>query len=167
MPEKKPMSKPTAIILACSIVGFVAIPSLYFPYADRQKREEYEKRQEERQAKAEARRQAKAAESAQSSANSVAAARASMLEVSAASMGDKWPLTVDKGVLRCDTRGAIFIYVIGQGKFGVNSIADATKDFQDIRPIWRANPDPKMAKLGLKVDITSLKAEGQKLCGPK
>jgi len=81
-------------------------------------------------------------------------------------LGDRWPLTVPAGQLRCDSSGPR----TGQVVFVVNSATDAingfarsqikAKGWREVDPIWRDNP----AIPGSKIDISPLIERGLSLC---
>jgi hypothetical protein len=58
--------------------------------------------------------------------------------VSRAEFGDKWPLTVEEGVLRCDPRGALgaVLFETGGRRYAVNGTAKSL-GHRPIDPIWR------------------------------
>lgn len=76
--------------------------------------------------------------------------------VSAADFGDKWPLTVDSGVLRCEEQAVVFRY---EGvDYAVNGTAKS-RGYPPIDPIW-ADGDLE----GTKKDIGPLIQRGLELC---
>ena len=78
----------------------------------------------------------------------------------------KWPLLVESGILSCQltpNRGVAVIFEDSRGKkYAVNGTATAFKYGKDIEPIWK--PDPEYKEYGLKISISDLIEEGQKLC---
>jgi hypothetical protein len=76
--------------------------------------------------------------------------------------GDRWPLTVNSGLLRCEGSngfGAVVFRAPDGMDYGVNGVA-LGKHFADIKPIWRKDPDSP----GLRIDIGPLIDIGLTLC---
>lgn len=84
-------------------------------------------------------------------------------EVTRKEFGEKWPLTVDKGVIECrqsfGPKSGVVVFVAGGKTYALNGLAKSRK-FADIEPIWRPNPDIPQ----LKMDIGRLIEEALKLC---
>jgi hypothetical protein len=80
------------------------------------------------------------------------------VEVSAAELGDKWPLTVDRGTLRCEGDIDVIFTAPDGTEYGVNGTA-LDHGFKDIDPIWatapsgnRASPEPAQPRRPLPRD---------------
>lgn len=84
--------------------------------------------------------------------------------VTAGDFGEKWPLTVDAGVLRCEPHAgktSQVTFMDGNGTiYAVNGIASGTGRFQDIDVIWA----PATDGVGLKKNISPLIDAGLALC---
>jgi hypothetical protein len=78
--------------------------------------------------------------------------------VSRADYGTDWPLTVESGVLACDSDAATI--EVGGTTYALNGTARTFRAGVDIDPIWAANPDVD----GLKIDIGPLIDDALKLC---
>lgn len=78
--------------------------------------------------------------------------------VSAAEMGETWPLTVPSGTLRCESRAVIF--EVDGTRYAVNGTAKDRKLGTDIEAIW-AITSPA---LGTRKNIGPLIDRGLKLC---
>jgi hypothetical protein len=87
------------------------------------------------------------------------------VEVSRASMGDAWPLTVESGTVGCDYRHRIWFQPRGSSvRYAVNGSAKAK--FRDIKPIWARDlgyPDTSDGIIMRKM-MTPLIDAGQGLC---
>lgn len=96
--------------------------------------------------------------------------------VSRSMFGDKWPLTIDKGTLKClDYGGVVFISEDGQ-IYGVNGTAKTygkTAGYSDIENIWAEDLVTKKSLMeagvseedaSSKINIGPLLDEGLKLC---
>ncbi|MFC4048343.1 DUF2511 domain-containing protein [Actinomadura syzygii] len=84
-------------------------------------------------------------------------------EVSRADYGDRWPLTVPAGTLRCDGAdgvGAVTITVDG-ATYAVNGTAKSDGRYRDLTEIWAADPQVP----GLRVPADALTEDGLRLCG--
>lgn len=71
--------------------------------------------------------------------------------ISKADLGDKWPLTTEDGVLRCqgsDGYGAATIRTAGK-VYALNGVAKQQEAGVDIEPIWRDDPDLDGLKISL------------------
>lgn len=87
---------------------------------------------------------------------------ASPVAVSRDQMGDRWPLTVDSGVLGCE-RSAAFIDV--QGKlYGLNGMATAARGYLDLAPIWAPAVDAHGPIPGQHKSIAPLVDAALKIC---
>lgn len=80
-------------------------------------------------------------------------------DVSAADLGAEWPLTVPRGVLRCEG-GAVTFTASGGTVYAINGTAMTRNAGADIHSIWRDSPDG----LGLKINIGPLIDRGLDLC---
>lgn len=82
-------------------------------------------------------------------------------QVSRATLGDEWPLTVEAGELRCDGSGGVgAVTFTAAGKtYAVNGIAKQ-RGIQAIDPIWAPNPSIP----GTKKSIGPLIDRGLELC---
>lgn len=65
--------------------------------------------------------------------------------VSQAEFGDAWPLTIDRGTLRCEPPGAVVFQASDGSDYGVNGIA-LSQGYPEIDPIWADDPDPLVPK---------------------
>lgn len=96
--------------------------------------------------------------------------------VSRSMFGDKWPLTIDKGTLKClDYGGVVFITEDGR-IYGVNGTAKTygkTAGYSDIEDIWADDLVTKksLMEVGVseedatsKISIGPILDEGLKLC---
>lgn len=93
--------------------------------------------------------------------------------VSRAELGDKWPLTVDEGLLTCDKKGALRVIVFFEGKDGrgrmyaVNGAARTHfKNVEmEIGPIWKPQPEgPFTAVDRLSIDARKQMFHAAVLC---
>jgi hypothetical protein len=81
--------------------------------------------------------------------------------VEAETYGEKWPLTVDYGVISCQRPGAIFFSTADQGKFPLNSLAKSSPTgTKDLSEIWRDHPSPYTQKY----QIGDLINQGLEIC---
>lgn len=92
------------------------------------------------------------------------------LALTESDMGTGWPFTVPAGTLKCVGRGAWrpIIFTVGSTSYAINGTAkgrETTERYhlQDVRPIWRDNPEIPGTKIGLGELIT----RGHKLCPPE
>lgn len=79
--------------------------------------------------------------------------------------GDRWPFTVESGVLECGRSGVTdaVTFTSGGTTYSLNGTADtfaSSKGWADVGPIWRDNP----AGPGPKVDLSPLVTRGMALC---
>lgn len=87
-------------------------------------------------------------------------------EVTESDFGDRWPLTVSRGILKCEKLEDSELNVQAvtfeaEGKvYAVNGIAKGRKAGEDIDPIWAENPSIP----GTKKDISPLIDRGRSLC---
>lgn len=79
-------------------------------------------------------------------------------EVRRDDFGEKWPLTVDAGIVRCNN-GAV-TFAAGGVSYDVNGTAMTRNRGRKIDEIWAANPTVS----GLKIDISPILDLGLKLC---
>jgi hypothetical protein len=79
--------------------------------------------------------------------------------VSSSTFQGEWMLTVNSGELACEAPSAVVFTASDGGKYAVNGTAEA-KGYNDIRPIWKDNPQVQ----GTKINIKPLIDEGLKLC---
>lgn len=77
--------------------------------------------------------------------------------ISRSDYGAEWPLTVERGTLRCEGAGAVVFVAPDGTQYGVNGLA---AEYEDIGPIWAANPTGMTPKM----DISPLIDDGGKLC---
>lgn len=68
--------------------------------------------------------------------------------ISRAELGETWPLTVNRGTLRCEPPGAVVFQAPDGSDYAVNGLA-SSQGYPDIDPIWADNPDPLIPKLTL------------------
>lgn len=73
--------------------------------------------------------------------------------------GDRWPLTVDSGEVRC-VNGTHIIFVTDRWTFGVNGIARGSGKYTAIESIWRKDPNIE----GARMDMTPIISKGLSLC---
>jgi hypothetical protein len=64
-------------------------------------------------------------------------------EIRAADLGDAWPLTVDRGVLRCEVGSHVVFRTMDGTDYAVNGSAKGTRRFQPIEAIWKLQPEGK------------------------
>lgn len=69
------------------------------------------------------------------------------INVSKDEFGDKWPFTVEAGVVDCVKGGGAIFKSNGQS-YQLNGTA-SHMGFQPINPIWRDNPDIKGTKINI------------------
>lgn len=83
-------------------------------------------------------------------------------EVTAAQYGSAWPLTIEKGLLKCDgDNGSGMVTLEANGTiYSVNGWAKSSGRYTDIRSIWK--DDPRIP--GLKIDLGPLISAGLNLC---
>ena len=81
--------------------------------------------------------------------------------VTAADLGDAWPLTVDAGTLHC-YNGVSITITVGATEYAINGPAQANRaeGVKLIDEIWADAP----GNLGLKKDMGPLIKRGQSLC---
>ena len=85
----------------------------------------------------------------ESSTGTVAVDPCARVTVTAEQFGDRWPLTVDRGEVWCvDCLAALFRDPETNTLYGLNGIA-MSRGAEEIRPIWRDNPEIP----GTKIDI--------------
>ena len=77
--------------------------------------------------------------------------------------GEAWPLTIDRGTLRCEPPGTVVFTAPDGTQYAVNGMAEGQQGLADIEPIWRDDPDPP-AGADLKVSIHPLIERGLELC---
>ena len=76
--------------------------------------------------------------------------------------GEKWPFTVNEGAVFC--RGNS-IYFGHKGKFyALNANAKAQFGYPFPDAIWRADPNPEIAKYSLKIPTTAIDEKARSLC---
>lgn len=78
-------------------------------------------------------------------------------DIARGDLGDKWPLTVDAGVLSCDTFGRVMFEVDGT-TYAVNGTAQ--DKYQAIDAIWANSPSDS----SMKINISPLIAAGRAIC---
>lgn len=81
------------------------------------------------------------------------------MEVTAEQLGDKWPLTVDKGTLHCEPPTRIVFTAPDGQKYGVNG--SAQNDYMTIIEITKYTENMGQK---FKLDPSILIEEGMKLC---
>ena len=83
--------------------------------------------------------------------------------ITRADLGDRWPLTVESGVLRCKGSGGVgeVTFASGGTVYAVNGNAKATGRYADISAIWSDDP----LQPGIKADMAALADAGLRLCG--
>lgn len=79
--------------------------------------------------------------------------------VAAADFGDRWPLTVSAGTLRCEGSRAVVFETNGR-RYAVNGTAASRPGVRPLEEIWA--PDPSIA--GLRKNISPLLERGLSLC---
>ena len=77
--------------------------------------------------------------------------------ISASDYGDRWPLTVEDGILRCEGARAV-VFIAGGRAYGVNGTA-LTMGYPEIDPIWA------VGEYAPRKDIGPLIGDGLALCG--
>jgi hypothetical protein len=80
------------------------------------------------------------------------------VEISAATWGEGWPLTVDRGRLELRNKHHV-IFIAGRRQYAVNGLAKQNKWYRPIDEIWADNPDVP----GLKKNIGKLIERGLSL----
>ena len=76
--------------------------------------------------------------------------------------GEKWPFTVDEGAVFCKRNS---IYFGHKGKFSaLNGTAKAQLGYPFPDAIWRAAPNPQIAKYDLKIPTTAIDEKARSLC---
>lgn len=91
------------------------------------------------------------------------------VEVFAAEYGDKWPFTVDHGVLRCEFPGRV-VFRANDTDYAVNGSAQSR--YPKIDPIWRVNTKMQEAfkaagaesDIVLRINIGPIVQRGLELC---
>ena len=85
-------------------------------------------------------------------------------QITRADYGDAWPFTVEAGEVRCmNSRGpgsGDVVFIVNGTTYAINGTAKATKQYADVRPIWRDNP----TIAGLKVSLQPILDLGLSLC---
>ena len=88
-------------------------------------------------------------------------------EVSRADFGDRWPLTVEEGVLVCSREGSrvivTFLVTGSTREYALNASAER-QGFPPINPIWADDPRYASSGAGIKVAITPLRSRALALC---
>jgi hypothetical protein len=79
--------------------------------------------------------------------------------ISSSTFPGEWMLTVNSGELICESPSAVVFTAPDGGKYAVNGTAEG-KGYNNIRPIWKDNPQIQ----GTKISIAPLIDEGLKLC---
>ena len=75
---------------------------------------------------------------------------------------EKQPFTVDEGTVFCKENS---IYFGHKGKFyALNGTVKAQLGYPFPDAIWRADPNPQMAKNGLKIPTTAIDEKARSLC---
>jgi hypothetical protein len=92
-------------------------------------------------------------------------ASAAQKAVKESDFGDKWPLTVSEGVVRCynDHKLQVVTFETSGQVYAVNGTA-MSKGLPRIHEIWRPDPRPEFAKMGLRVNIGPILDLGLELC---
>lgn len=72
---------------------------------------------------------------------------------------DAWPLTVESGALRCEAGRAVVFEAAGK-VYALNGIAIADPQYEDLNPIWAADPTGAAPKMS----ISDLIEAGLALC---
>lgn len=86
-------------------------------------------------------------------------------QVTRTDLGDQWPLTVQRGTLRCRREGALQIVTFEAPLGRVYAVNGAAAPYAaDIEPIWAPSRDPFLRGTGARVPITSLINVGRALC---
>jgi hypothetical protein len=80
--------------------------------------------------------------------------------VTKADYGEKWPFTVDSGLLRCIGPRQEIIFVANGETYALNGTAKSNPKYADIRPIWRDDPSIQ----GVKISVQPLIFAGLDLC---
>lgn len=86
--------------------------------------------------------------------------------VTRADFGDRWPFTVDQGVLRCEPPSQV-VFSSGGVDYAVNGMARGdmrARGWQEIDGIWAPNTDPEVAGMDLKISVGPLIERGLELC---
>ncbi len=88
-------------------------------------------------------------------------------EVSRSDFGDRWPLTVDEGVLVCSREGSrvivTFLVTGSTREYALNASAER-QGFPPINPIWADDPRYASSGAGIKIAITTLRSRALELC---
>lgn len=88
-------------------------------------------------------------------------------EVSRSDFGDRWPLTVDEGVLVCSREGSrvivTFLVTGSTREYALNASAER-QGFPPINPIWADDPRYASSGAGIKIAITPLRSRALELC---
>ena len=76
--------------------------------------------------------------------------------------GDKWPFTVDKGAVFCEG-GAIYFGAYGKF-YALNGTAADRFGYPFPHSIWKAHPNPSLAKYGIKISTDVIDEKARSLC---
>lgn len=86
----------------------------------------------------------------------------SEVKITKQEFGEKWPLTVDEGILACKGKGGFgeVIFKANGKTYAVNGIAMGTKKYIPVDEIWANDPSASV----LKKNIGPIIDRGLKLC---
>ena len=90
---------------------------------------------------------------------SLQAQQRASVAITRAEYGDRWPFTVDRGVLQCVQLKGSIATVTFSG-YALNGTAKQLKRYRDVAAIWRSNPKSP----GTKISIGPLITRGLALC---
>jgi len=80
--------------------------------------------------------------------------------IARADLGDKWPFTVEAGIVRCIAPRNEIIFIAEGTPYAVNGTAKSNPQYADIRPIWKDSPQIE----GTKISLAPILNLGLSLC---
>jgi hypothetical protein len=82
-------------------------------------------------------------------------------KITKAEYGEKWPFTVEEGILKCINDGVIF--TVNRKSYGINGRAK-TDGYADPQEIWAVDSSLSDAYNTLRKDIQPIIDDGRKMC---
>lgn len=82
------------------------------------------------------------------------------VKLTKADFGERWPLTIDEGIIDCVNQSVIF--KTNKNTYAVNGTAKNRNEYSDIMEIWKV--DTSYHDPNVRMDISPLLDAGLKLC---
>ena len=82
------------------------------------------------------------------------------MKISRDDLGDRWPFTVNSGVIACNHPSSAVVFFTNEKIYAVNGVAKGQKRYADVREILRDHP----FVAGSQVDIGPILERGRNLC---